>query len=358
MVDPRVKKLAEILVDYCVFVKKGERVIIDGSVEASDLIKEIYRLVIKRGAYPWDDISIPGLGYIFYKNASKEQLKKYPKIWEYVVKRSQKYIGIGSPINTREFSNIDPKRIAIRQKVTRPITDYIVNARPKIYRVTLDYPTPALAQDAEMSMEEYEDFLFSACLLDWKKLSKRLKRLQKILNRGKTIRIVGKDTDISMNIYKKSFVIDDGHENMPGGEIFCAPEKYSANGHIRFTYPAIRQGVEVTNIYLEFKKGKVVKATADKNQKFLRQMIAMDAGSKYLGELGIGMNPKVTKFTKNLLFDEKIGGTIHLALGMAYKECGEPNKSALHWDIVKDLRKGGKLILDGKTIQRNGKWLV
>ncbi|MEM5804314.1 MAG: aminopeptidase [Candidatus Aenigmatarchaeota archaeon] len=358
MIDPRVKKLAEVLVDYSVFVKKGENVMISGSSTEADLIREIYRLVIKRGAYPFVDIGVPGMSYIYYKNASIEQLKKFPNIRDYIVRNCQKYIGIGSPTNTREFSNIDPKRLAIRSKVVRPITDYIVNSQPKMYRVTLDYPTPALAQDAEMSTEEYEDFLFGACLLDWKKLSKEFRRLQKILNAGKVVRIVGEDTDLTLRIYKKSFIVDDGKENMPGGEIFCAPEKFSAEGHIRFTYPAIRDSVQVDNIYLEFKKGKVVKATADKNEKFLKQMIAMDKGSCYLGELGIGMNPKITKFTKNLLFDEKIGGTIHLALGMAYKACGQPNKSALHWDIVKDLRRGGRLYLDGRLIQKDGKWLV
>jgi len=358
MIDPRVKKLAELLVDYSVFVKKGENVAISGSSTESSLIKEIYRLVIKRGAYPYVDIGLPGMSYIYYKHASIEQLKKFPKIRDYVIRNCQKYIGIGSPTNTREFSNIDPKKLAIRSKVTRPISDYVVNSQPKMYRTTLDYPTAALAQDAEMSTEEYEEFLFSACLLDWKKLSKRFTHLQKVLNGGKVVRIVGEDTDLTLRIYKKSFVVDDGKENMPGGEIFCAPEKFSAEGHIRFTYPAIRDSTQVDNIYIEFKKGKVVKATADKNEKFLKQMIALDKGSCYLGELGIGMNPKINKFTKNLLFDEKIGGTIHLALGMAYKQCGEPNKSALHWDIVKDLRKGGAIYLDGKLIQKNGKWLV
>ena len=151
---------------------------------------------------------------------------------------------------------------------------------------------------------------------------------------------------------------DSGEENLPGGEIFCAPEPKSVNGHIRFTYPAVRSGVEVTNIYAEFKEGKCIKATADKNEKFLNAMLDTDKGSRYIGEFGIGMNPKITKFTKELLFDEKLGGSIHLAFGMAYKQCGQPNNSALHWDIVKDLRKNGQIIADGKVIQKNGKWLI
>lgn len=358
MPDPRIKKLAEVLVNYSLFIKKGEVVSINSSFIAKDLIKEVYRLCIKKGAFPMVNIGIPGLSYIYYKNASKEQLKKFPKIMEFEVKHTQKYLGIGAPVNTREFSNIDPRKITIRNKVTDPLTDYIVNAKPKIYRCTMDFPTNALAQDAEMSLEEYEDFLFNACLLDWKKLSIRFKKLAKIFNKAKEFRIIGKDTDLKMNIHKNSFVIDDGKENMPGGEVFGAPSKFSVNGHIRFTYPAVRSGVEVQNIYCEFKNGKCIKATADKNQKFLNKMLDTDKGSRFLGEIGIGMNPKIIKFTKNLLFDEKIGGTVHFAFGMAYKECDQPNKSALHWDIVKDLRKGGKILLDGKVIQRNGKWLV
>lgn len=358
MVDPRIKEIARILVDYSTEVKKGENVIISGSTEAEPLIKELYKLVIKKGAYPSVKVGLPGMNYIYYKNASKEQLKKFPQIRFDELKKTQVYIGIISESNTRELSNIDPERISLRQKTMHKISDYIVNTRDKIRRCTTIFPTEALAQDAEMSLEEYEDFVYGSMILDWRRLREKFKKIAKVLNNAKMIRIVGEDTDLRMKIYKKSFVVDGGEENFPGGEIFCAPDPKSVEGHIRFTYPAIRQGVEVVNIYAEFKKGKCVKATADKNEKFLKTMLNTDAGSKYIGELGIGMNPKVTKFTKELLFDEKQNATIHLAFGMAYKECGQPNKSALHWDIVKDLRKGGKIIADGKVIQKNGKWLI
>jgi aminopeptidase len=357
MIDSRVKELAKILVDYSINVKKGEYIMLNGGVEAKDLIKEVYKFIIKKGAYPIVNVGLPGMSYIYFKNASMEQLKKFPEIMMYEVKKCQGYIGVGAPVNTRELSNIDPKKISIRSKITEPVSDYIVNRKDKIRRVSVDFPTASLAQDAEMSSEEYVDFFFNATNQDWKKLSKRFNQIQKVLNKAKEIRIVGEDTDLKLNVYKKSFIVDDGKENMPGGEIFCAPEKHSVEGHIRFTYPAIRSGVEVQNIYAEFKKGKCIKATADKNEKFLKTMLNTDAGAKYIGELGIGMNPKVTKFTKNLLFDEKICGTIHLAFGMAYKECGQPNKSALHWDIVKDMKKG-KIIADGKVVQKNGKWLI
>ncbi len=358
MSDERIKKFAKILVDYSVFVKKGENIIISGGVTEQELLKEIYKLVLKKGAYPSLNVGLEGLSFFYYKNATDEQLKRFPAARWFEVQHAQKYIGIGAPVNTRELTGVDPKRITIRNKVTNKITDYVVNAKPKIYRVTTDFPTNALAQDAEMSLDEYEDFFYNACFLDWKKLSKRLKRMRDRLNKGKVFRIVSNDTDLTMKIYPKSFVMDDGKENMPGGEVFGAPVKLSTTGHIRFTFPAIRNGVEVTNIYAEFKNGKCIKATAEKNQDFLKKMLDSDAGSRYIGEIGIGMNPNVTKFTKNLLFDEKIGGTIHLAFGMAYKECGAPNKSALHWDIVKDLRKDAKIFLDGKLVFKNGKWLI
>jgi len=358
MADERIRKLAKLVLEHSLSVKKGENVMISASTEATPLVNELYKQILLKGAFPFVNLATPEMSYLYYKNASQAQLRKFPAIAFASIKKMKKYIGIGSPSNTRELSTIDPKRISLRAKVTDPISQYIVNAKPRIYRCTMDFPTNALAQDAEMSLEEYEDFLYGACLQDWPKLSRQLHRIQKVFNRAKLIEIVGEGTHLKMRPHKNSFVVDDGKENMPGGEVFGAPERLSVEGHIRFTYPAIRSGVEVTNIRAEFKKGKCIKATADKNERFLNAMLDTDAGSRYIGELGIGMNPKVTKFTKNLLFDEKIGGTIHLAFGMAYKECGATNKSALHWDIVKDLRKGGKIIVDGKVVQQNGKWKI
>lgn len=358
MTDPRIAKEAEVIVNHSVKVKKNEYVIVSGGVEAKELMTEIYRRILKKGAYPTLKVGLPGTSYIYYNTASEEQLKKFPELYFHEVKNTQKYIGIISDANTRELANVDPKKTAMRQKVTHQISNYICNCKEKIRRCTTIFPTEALAQEAEMSLEEYQNFVFEATNQDWEKLGKTFRHIRDVLNQAKEIRIVGEDTDIKMKIYKKSFVADYGEENLPGGEIFCAPEPKSVEGHIRFTYPAIRDGVEVVNIYAEFKQGKCVKATADKNEKFLQTMLDTDKGSRYIGELGIGMNPKVNIFTKELLFDEKIGGTIHLAFGMAYKECGEPNKSALHWDIVKDLRKDGMIIADGKVVQKNGKWLI
>ncbi|MDD5650497.1 MAG: aminopeptidase [Candidatus Nanoarchaeia archaeon] len=358
MVDPRVTKEAEILVNHSIKVKKGEYIIISGGVEAKELMLELYKLIIQKGAYPSLKVGLPETGYLYYKYASEEQLKKFPEVNFSEIKKAQGYIGIHSDTNTRELANVDPKKLSLRGKITHPISDYICNEHDKIRRCSTIFSTYAQAQEAEMSLTEYQDFVFNATNQDWEKLKKRFNYLRDYLNKCKVIRIIGEDTDITMNVYKKSFIADSGEENLPGGEIFCAPEPKSVNGHIRFTYPAIENGVEVQNIYCEFKDGKCIKSTADKNENFLNTMLDTDEGSRYLGELGIGMNPAINKFTKALLFDEKINGTIHLAFGMAYKECGEPNKSNIHWDIVKDLRKNGQIIADGKVIQKNGKWLI
>jgi len=357
MSDERIKKLAEILVNYSVRVKKGETITISASSAAEELVVELYRLIIKKGAYPVVNIQFPKMAYIYYKNASKEQLRKFPDIFNFQIKKSQACISISADENTRELSNVDPRSVAVRQKITAPISDYIVNEKKKIRRVSLDFPTNALAQDAEMSLEEYESFLFNATNQDWNKEKKRLYKIKSLFKNADKIRIIGSDTDIEMSVKGREFIVDAGEENMPGGEIFSAPLEKTVNGKIKFTYPAVRSGREVNDVELEFKNGKVIKAKASKNEKFLKAMINTDKGSKYVGELGIGGNLQINKFTKNLLFDEKLNGTIHLALGMAYKECKGTNKSALHWDIVKDLKKNGKIIVDGKVVQKNGKWI-
>lgn len=355
--DPRTQKLAKLVVGYSLRVKEGENVVISGGVEARDFIVALYKEVVLKGAHPLLRVNLPELDHFFYKYAKEHQIKKFPEHFEFMVKNAQKYIGIDTEVNTRELADVDPKKITSRKKVTRPISDYIVNQRDKILRCTVGYPCIALAQEAEMSVSDYEKFVFDACLQDWKTLGKKIDVILSKFKKAKTVHLLGKNVDLKMQIHGDKAVADKGEENMPGGEIFMAPVRESLEGYIKFDYPAVEAGKEVMGIYLRFEKGKVVEAKADKNENFLKEMIATDENSSYVGELGIGMNPKVTKFTKNLLFDEKIGGTIHLALGMAYKENGGGNDSAIHWDIVKDM-KHGKIILDGKVVQENGKWKI
>jgi aminopeptidase len=355
--DSRTRKLAKLIVSYSVHVKKGENVIISGSTEAEDFISALYKEVILKGGHPILRISIPGLSPFFYKYASDEQIKNFPEIFDYTVKNAQKYIGISTESNTRELTSIDPKKITARAKVTRPILDYIVKEKDKIRRVTVGYPCHALAQEAEMDLTEYENFVYGACLQDWKKAGKHIDRILSVFKKGKNVHLIGEGVDLKFKIHGDKAAADKGEENMPGGEVFMAPVRESLNGWIKFDYPAIESGKEVSDIFLRFENGKVIESSASKNQDFLKQMLSVDENASYVGEFGIGCNPKINKYTKDLLFDEKISGTIHLALGMAYKENGGGNDSAIHWDIVKDMRKA-KIVLDGRVVQEDGKWKI
>jgi len=359
MVDERIKKLAKILVEHSTNVKKGDKVIINGDAVAEPLINEVYKLCLINGALPSVHAHLSGLAQTYYKYANKEQLKNFPEVAMIEAKRADVFIGIWGTLNTREMTSIDPYKISLRSKTVDPIS----KIRLKKRWVGCDYPTNALAMEADMSLADYEDWFYNACNIDYDALKRKYEKLKKVIDDASEVRIVSKDTDLKLSIKNMTAINRQGNCNVPDGEVFTAPEKDKTEGHIRFSYPAIRGGNEVDGIYLEFKKGKVVKATASKNEKFLKQMLNTDAGATYLGELGIGINYNITKYTKNLLFDEKIGGTVHLALGMAYPECypknpSQGNKSALHWDIVKDLRLGGKLIVDGKVIQENGKFRI
>ncbi|MFH1608337.1 MAG: aminopeptidase [archaeon] len=353
--DLRTRKLAQLAVRYSVFVKPGEKVIISGGSEAIPFLVELYKEIILQKAHPIVRVSLPDVSNFFYKYANKEQIELFPQYWMDTVQGADKYIGIVSDTNTKELTNSDSKKLTRRQKITHPISTYICNEKPKIHRCTIAYPVVALAQEAEMSLTEYENFVYGACLQDWKKLGKQIDKIKNTFGKGKQVHLIGEGVDLKFSINGKNAVADKGEENMPGGEVFVAPVRESLNGWIKFEYPAIEAGKEVTDIELKFQNGKVVEAKASKNEDFLKEMLATDENASYVGEFGIGCNPKINKFTKELLFDEKIGGTIHLALGNAYKENGGGNDSAIHWDIVKDM-KNAKIILDGKIVRENGKW--
>jgi len=353
--DQRITKLAEILVNYSIEVKEGYTIQITGSVESQDLILECYRLIIEKGATPKTSIILPNQNYIYYKNVKDTQLKKMSKLSLFGAKNIDGYIIIKGDSNTRELSNIDPKKIATKAATNKPLRDLRLK---KDNWVICGFPTKANAQEADMSLKEYTDFVFESTNLNWEEESKKQDKLKKILDNGNEVRIIGKETDISFSIKGMKGTKCCGHRNVPDGEVFTTPIRKSVNGKIYYEFPALYNGREVSGIRLEFKNGKVVKATAEKNEDLLKQMIAIDKGASYLGEFGIGVNYKLTKFIKSILFDEKIGGTIHLALGNSFEECGKGgNKSALHWDMIKDL-KDGKFLIDGKIIQNKGKFLI
>jgi aminopeptidase len=355
MNDSRINRLADILVNYSTKVKKGDTVQIRTDEQGKPLALAVFSAILKAGGHPRMNIRFEETNELFYKHASKHQVEHPPKIDMFETKNTQAVIAIAAPTNTRLLSNIDPKIMMARSKITRPVSQYIVK---NLRWVICNFPTPALAQDADMSLEDYEDFVYKATNIDWKKIDKLHSRLKRIFEKGDKVRIVGTETDLSFSIKDRVFVKANGECNMPDGEIFSAPLENSAEGYIRYDFPVVTGGKEIDGIRLVFKKGRIVEASAEKNESYLLASLDADPGARRLGEFGIGTNYGIRKFTKNILFDEKIGGTIHLAIGMAYPECGGKNKSAVHWDMIKDLRKGGKLYLDDKLVQKNGKFLI
>ena len=353
--DERIARLADILVNYSLEVREGSLIALSFDADAAPLALACYKLLIRKGAEVIVHANLPGFAYAYFSAASERQLQQVPIIRKYEAEHVDGTLSIGAQYNTRELSSTDPRKIAVRSKVIQPLSEIILK---KDNWVLCEYPAHALAQEADMSLEEFEDFLYAACLRDWKQEEEFQQRLKAILDAGKELRIVGENTDIRFSIEGREGILCCGHCNMPDGEVFLAPVEDSTEGHIHFTYPAIFRGREVENVRLQFHKGKVVEASASKNEGFLKEMLATDPGASYLGECGIGTNFSITRHIKNILFDEKIGGTVHLALGMAYKKGGGKNESALHWDMIKDLRSGGKILVDGKVIQENGRFVI
>ena len=354
--DPRVKNQAQILVDYSIKVKEGDNVVVLSEFVAKPLVLEIYKFLLKRGA---NEVKLHFSDYefaeVYYKNASMKQIKSFPQLEMDETKKMDCYIRIGSPSNTRGLTNVDTKKISERAKVTRPILNWRVD---KTRWVVTKFPTNAQAQEADMSLSEYENFVFSAINgVDWPKKRLEQEKLRKLVDKTSEVHIVGFGTDLRLNIKGRRAVNAGGEYNMPDGEVFTSVIENGVSGFITYSYPALYYGKEFHNVYLEFKKGRVVKAKAEKGEGDLIKILDTDSGARRIGELGIGNNYKITRFTKDILFDEKIGGSIHLALGRGYKENLSKNESAIHWDMIKDLRQGGDLWFDDKLVQKNGKWV-
>ena len=366
MADPRVEKLAKLLVEYSLKIRKGDVLLIRGQDLAAPLIRQAYRAALRRGANVETQIGVEGLAEIFYAEASPAQLAWVSPTARHQTRRIDAMLGVWADTNTRALTNADPKRMAAAARARKGLNKLFLDraARGELRWVGTQWPTNANAQDAEMSLAEYEEFVYSAGHLDdrdpiatWKAISKSQQALTKALNRAKEIRLVAEDTDLTFSCAGRKWINCDGHENFPDGEVFTGPVERSAAGHVRFSFPAVHGGREVTNVFLEFSGGKVVRAQADKGEDFLKAMVAMDKGSCYLGEAAFGTNYSITQYTRNTLFDEKIGGTMHLALGAGYPETGGRNQSGLHWDMVRDLRRGGKVYADGVLIQENGRFI-
>ena len=366
MRDPRLEKLADVLVNYSVRVKPGQSVRISAAPVAEPLVSELYRAVLRAGGHPLVRMSPDELGEIFYKTASDEQLRYLSPITLYEVEQLDCTIGVWADLNTKALTHCDPKKIGISQAARKPYMEIFLKraAEGKLHWTGTQYPTQAAAQDAEMSLGEYEDFVYSAGLLDrpdpvaaWKKLSERQQRLVDFLNGKSDYHVVAANgTDVRMSVAERRWINCDGHENFPDGEVFTGPVLDSATGTIHFSFPAVHHGREVQDVRLTFKDGKVVDASAAKGEDFLISMLDTDDGSRFLGECAIGTNYQIRQYTKNTLFDEKIGGTVHFALGAGYPETGNTNQSGLHWDMVVDLRPGGYIEIDGANVNVDGKF--
>ena len=367
MADPRVETVAKILVDYSVEVKPNQLVRISGGPEGAPLILAIYQKVLERGAYPFLQVEPEEAEELFYTYAKDAQLDYIPPFMKDMIEQIDAMIGIWTDVNTKQLTNADPAKQSRRAVAMRPLSDRLLEraAKKELRWSGTVHPIQAFAQDAEMSLREFEDFVYKACLVQepdpinaWKKVSKEQQRVVDWLNKARQIHVVGPDTDLKLEVTGRKWINCDGHENFPDGEIFTGPIENSVNGHIRYTYPACLHGREVEDVQIQFKDGKVVKATAAKNEEFLLKMLESDEGAKYVGEFAFGTNSGIQRFTKNTLFDEKIGGTIHMALGKGYPESGSENKSAIHWDMVCDLRKGGEVRVDGTLFLKDGKILI
>ncbi len=366
MVDQRIEKLAKLCVNYSLGVKPKETVLIQGATIAFPLMHELFKECLLNDAYP---TVLPkfDLQYTFFKLAKDHQLQFVPRLTKFAVENFDMFISIFCEANTKTLTNIDPAKIRTQQEATREIMDIFFKreSEGKLRWNGLPYPAYAEAQEAEMSLSEYEDFVYSSCLVDldepiaeWKRIQVEQDKICSFLGQKSEIRLVGEDTDLTFSVKGRKWINCSGQKNMPDGEVYTAPIEDSANGEIRFTYPGIFLGREIEDITLSFKAGKVVQASATKGDDFLQQLLKID-GADRIGEAAIGTNHGITRFTKNMLFDEKMGGTIHIALGMnPSPETGGSQKSALHWDILKDMKKGGEIYADGQLIYKNDKFLI
>lgn len=369
MRDSRIDKLANVLVTYSVAVKKDDLVRISGSTIAMPLVRAVYREVLRAGGHPLLRVTDDECMDIFYAEAGKKQLAYLNPLAMKEIETIDCTIGIWADDNTKSMSRVDPARQAAVSQARRPIMKTFLEraalrGRKKLRWTGTQFPCQAAAQDAERSLSEYEDFVFAAGLLDrkdpaaeWRKISRRQQKLADYLNKAREIRFrTPAGTDLTLGVKGRRWINCDGHENFPDGEVFTGPIEDATEGTVVYSFPAVHGGREVHDIRLTFKSGKVVDAAASKGEEFLIKMLDQDKGARILGEIAVGTNYAITEYTKNTLFDEKIGGTFHAAVGSAYPETGGKNQSGLHWDMVCDLRSGGTIEVDGKVISRNGRF--
>jgi aminopeptidase len=367
MRDQRANALAQILVQYSTRVQPGDVCVIQSTTAGEPLTLAVYEEVLRAGGNPVLQVTPDEALASYFQLASDEQLDFVSPIARWAADESDVRIVLMSDTNTRALSQADPKKQARAQKARKPIMDASMKraaAGEHRWSLTL-FPTAAYASEAGMSLATFEDFFYKACLVDdadpltaWQRQSDQVKKLTDWVQGREEVHITAPGTDIKLNVSGRTFIPCYGEHNMPDGEFFTGPHEDATDGEISFSFPASYGGREVSGVKFRFAGGKVVDASADQGEDFLIEMLDTDAGARILGELGIGTNYGIATGTKEILLDEKIGGTVHMAVGASYPESGGTNESAVHWDMVCDLRNGGRITVDGQEMQRDGRFVV
>ncbi len=367
MRDQRAEALAQILVRYSTKVAEGDVCVIQSTTTAEPLVQAVYEEVLRAGGLPIMQVGTEGAAAAFYELASEEQLDWIPPTATWAAENADVRIAIMADANSRDLSQADPAKQSRAQRARKPLMETSMKrAAAGDYRWALTlFPTHAYAGEAGMSLAQYEDFYYAACLVNdaepvtaWQRQSDEVNRLAEWIEGREEVHITAPGTDIKLNVGGRTFIPCTGEHNMPDGEFFTGPVEDSVEGEVAFSFPATYSGREVAGVKFRFEGGKIVDASAERGEEFLLETLDTDDGARRLGELGIGTNYGIATGTKEILLDEKIGGTVHMAIGMSYPESGGTNDSAVHWDMVCDLRQGGSIVVDGVELQRDGSFVV
>jgi aminopeptidase len=367
--DPRVRKFAQILVEYSTEVKPGDYVAIATTTIAEPLVRELYSLVLERGGHPHILMNLPDQEELLFEYGNEDQLEFVPRFHKTAFEEFDVLIKVRAQADPRGLSEVPPERQSIHQRALSALIGAQMRrgAEGSLRWMSTMYPTPGYAKEAGMNFEEYKDFVYRAIHADadtpdpvahWQAVEQAQKRYIDLFQGHDRVQLRGPNVDLSLSIKGRTFLNACGHTNMPDGEIFTGPVEDSVNGWVRFTYPAMTQGRIVDGVELAFEEGKVAKASARENQDFMLEMLNIDEGARYVGEFAIGTNYQIDRFTKSILFDEKIGGSFHMAVGAGYPETGSLNRSMIHWDMICDMRQDSEILVDGEVVYRDGQFVI
>lgn len=359
-------RYADLLVHYCLDIQAGDKLYVRSTTLAEPLVREVYRVALKAGAIVEVELDFREKNRLLLTEASDAQLGYVSELYKSAMEHFDAYLYIRAPFNLREDQNVDPERSTKRQKAQQPYYQkyFERTATRELKRNLCQYPTLANAQEAGMSLEEYEHFIFNACKLydedpiaSWKAVRKNQQKIVDLLNARETVRYKGENIDISFSTKGRTWINSDGQTNMPSGEVYTSPVEDSVNGHIHFSFPGVYMGNEVSGVTLWVKDGYIEKWEAEKGKAFLDYIFGLE-GTRRFGEAAIGTNYNIKQFTKNILFDEKIGGTVHMAIGQSYLQAGGKNQSNVHWDMITRMENGGQIFADDELIYENGLFLI